>query len=366
MNPSQGGFSLGSGLNAGDYSWSYKPGGADYFLNGNPITNSQYDVAATQASSPLSTVIERGAPALPSTPDASSSTSSAASGGTGSTATANPAAGAMYDQQAQSYEAQLANLDPALAQTLSDISSGYNKAVTGQNQAFSDATQNYNTTKANDQSNEQTLLDNISTQTRNAGNSIQRLLGMAGSGNSSAAQVAAPYYVNREGANANKQAETTFGQNQQALDTSFNRATRDNQTALDNLAQQQFASQQQARQSNANDRASLLQNIIGALGNKGNALAETGAQVSGELAPWVGQLNNAVQSAAGFTGKYQAPVFQTNPQVYQAPSLASYWSGVNTPQTQAALPNPNAGQNVQSAQAGVVQAPKQPLLAQLA
>lgn len=322
-------------------------GGYNYFLNGTtPVTVQQYNqgtgknVSATATSTP-------GAVLGDSTTSGSSSGSSAV----------DPAAAALYNQEAGSYESQLGDLDPVLAQTLSDIGSGYNTAVNSQGQSMADATQDYNTTKGNDLKGETQTLDSISGNTRAQGNALQRLLGLAGSGNSSASEVAAPYLVNQAGATANGQAQTTFGENQQALDTNFARAQRNNQTALSGLAQQEFAAQNQAKASNANQKAGVLQSIITALGNFGSAAGNSQGATSAALQPYIDQLNSAAQAGAGFTGQYAAPVYATNPNVYSAPSLASYNAGVTAAPTTAAAPAPNAGQNVTVAP---TQAPKQP------
>lgn len=335
-------------------------GGVNYFRDGTPITREQFASGSGQDVGGIENWVSQ----QYNNNQATNSPAATGTGG-GTSSTTNPAAAALYDQQAKAYEDQIAQLDPALGQTMADIGSGYNKSVNTQKQAFSDATQSYNTTKTNDTANEQTTQQGIREQTRQQGDALQRLLGLAGSGNSSAATVAAPYYVGQNGAASARGAQTTFGQNQQALDTSFNKATRDNNTALDDLAQQEFSAQQSAKGANASAKVGLLDQIIAAVGNSGSAQGLSSADVTAKLQPFIDARAQAVRDSAGSTGKYAAPVYQTNPNIYTPPTISSYAAGISPLATAAPTPAPNAGQNI-TAVAPPKPQDQKPLLASLA
>lgn len=343
------GTTVGSLANASSaYTWQPdNHGGLNFFQGTTPITIQDYvSGVSARTGLPTSEVQNQINGQLATAAANYNPNTTNTTGGGGSSSSSSPAAASLYGTQATSFEDQLSNLDPALAQTMSDITSGYNTSVNAQNQSMENATEDYNTAKSNDQTNEQTAQQGIFTEGRQQTQGLQRLLGIAGSGNSSASTEAAPYLIGQETSTNAKNNLTSFGQQEQGLDTNFKRAQEANTTALNTLAQEEYAAQQSAKGSNETQRAGLDQSIISAIGNEGTAAGWGSAQTTAALQPFINDLNAANKAGAGDVGQYQAPVYQTAPVSFTPPPVASYAAGI-TPLATTPPPAPgSAGQNI--------------------
>lgn len=103
----------------------------------------------------------------------------------------------------------------------------------GRNQA---AYQDNRTSTINDQINAKTRIDG---QVRQRANSLQRLLGAAGAGDSEAARTLAPYAAARTGTQLRNQVNQTYGKNLQGLDQSFGNYKADYDNSLVSLADEE-------------------------------------------------------------------------------------------------------------------------------
>lgn len=235
--------------------------------------------------------------------------------GSGSTtsSTSSPGTASAISQ----INSQLGTLDPQQAAGLSNITSSYNNAVNQENGAFQGATDQYNTTRQNTIQNEVQAKDQIDQGVNQNTNALQRLLGLAGSGDSSAASILAPYAAAKAGATQSNQVQNAYGQNLQSIDTSWldpniGTVAKHNQT-LGNLSDQEFQNEQSLKQGIANTRASLL-----------SSLANATSSAGGNVQPILDQLTQIAQGAAALSNQYQNPISLTTPSSYTPPSLASY------------------------------------------
>lgn len=319
-------MSSGGGMSVGSYTQVPNGSGGFNYFNGNtPITVQQFNGATGQNVSAAAT-------------SAPAKSNAAPNGGAAGTAGAtssnfNASLASSYALQAQQAQDQLNDSPGGLNNALASINDAATTATNAQNQAEQNAEDDYKTSVTNDNINEGMTADQIASSTRNNGNAMQRLLGLAGSGDSSASEIAAPYLVNQQGAQAGNQADTTFGENQQALDTSIARQRQANTTDLAGISQAQVAQSQQARGTYNAQQAQDIGNLISSLGNSGyygGAGFAPGQQTSLSA-----QLASATAAGNGYALTYAAPVQPTAPTTYTAPALASFASGVQ------AAPNTN-------------------------
>lgn len=133
----------------------------------------------------------------------------------------NPADMFLLDQQIQSARDALGRVSNQRGIGLSNIESTFGNATTNLANDRARSERDYNTQATLSR---QDFTDTRSDIRRGAGqqlSALQRLLGAAGSGRSSAAQLLSPFAVNRESAQRFGEVEDTFGRNADALDTSF-------------------------------------------------------------------------------------------------------------------------------------------------
>jgi hypothetical protein len=260
-------------------------------------------------------------------------TGNGSSGVLGASTTANPSTAAVgthsanqyYDSLQSGVQTQLDRLPAQDTIGTKNINDAYNSSyntLLGQNNI---ATRNYNTSK------DQTLQDNVATHgdiqagVGQTANSLQRLLGAHGAGNSSAARVAAPYAAARTGAIQNNQVQKAFGRNQQALDTNFGDYTQGFNTGVKDLAHQRDTQTQGLESSIAQNKASLLSQLASIAQQRAQAKpGATQADVIAAAAPYQSQINQLGTQIDQLGQQYAQPVLQTNTPAYQAPTLESY------------------------------------------
>jgi hypothetical protein len=155
---------------------------------------------------------------------------------------------------------------------------GYDSLYNGQQQAQGQ----YDTTKSRSQQDNVDTKAQIDTGVRNGLTGLQRLLGAAGAGNSSAARVLAPYAAGFEGNQQRQQVNKTYDRNMSDLDTGWN--------ATQNQYKEKFGSLESDKQNKLN---SLLQNLAA---TRANLLAQKQQVSGGNYTADINALNNQVDS----------------------------------------------------------------------
>lgn len=224
---------------------------------------------------------------------------------TGSQPAYDPSINQYYDQQISGIQGQQGRLDNQLNIGTDNINKAYNDAfgkLTGQNQATKDTSlRNFVQTK-----------NDISQGVGQQANSLKRLLGSRGFGNSAFAQQAAPYLVAQQGAQQANQVDQTYGQNNQLIEQDFGNNT-------DALRRQKESSLGGLQSQIASTRQNLLQQLGSLQSQKvGAKPGSTYAQAIAASRPYVDQANSLSGTIDGL-GK--APDFNTN---YAAPALKQY------------------------------------------
>lgn len=231
------------------------------------------------------------------------------------------------DEQAY-WQDQIANADQQLARFPQQEAvlrqnaegayrSAYDRLVGDKNTTERD----YNTKRG------QTVEDNIvakneiNTSVRNRNTGLQRLLGSRGAGNSSAAQILAPFAAAQEGNKQRGAVQKTYGRNIQGLDTAWGDYQKDWDESAGDLAVQRDNSIQQGV-------AGLRQSEAGLIEAKGNAAVQKAmagganyTQARMQRVPYtqrIQELIGQIDAAGGvknFTPKTVA---------YKAPELGAY------------------------------------------
>jgi hypothetical protein len=246
--------------------------------------------------------------------------------GSGGSGGASDAA-ARADEQAY-WADQLGNVDSQLGRLgkqeqvgQKNIDSSYNSAY-GRLVGDKNVTQRDYTTKKT-----QTTQDNITAKTgidssvRNRNTSLQRMLGARGAGNSSAAQILAPYAAAMEGNKQRTAVNTAFGRNIQGLDTAWGDYEQDWNTSAEDLKKQRDGQINQLRSGIASTRAGLLEQKANAEVQRRQAGGETYIQARAARTPYLSRINQLMSQIDSLGIN---PTFTPKTAAYRAPDLASY------------------------------------------
>jgi hypothetical protein len=206
---------------------------------------------------------------------------------------------------------------------LGDITSSYNNALNRLLGGFSQAERNYNTTK------QQTTQDNINTRNdiqsgvgRNA-NALQRLLGQRGAGNSSAAQIVAPYGAALQGTQQLKGVQNAFGRNMQALDTNWQDYNTEFGQSREDLDRQRYQNENSLRGDIAGRRQSLLNSLAQLTAQKSAANGGSSAAALAAAQPFISQANQVAGQQVDYSRQYANPIAE-KAVAYNSPDLAQY------------------------------------------
>jgi hypothetical protein len=139
-----------------------------------------------------------------------------------------------------------------------NILNSYNSALarlTGQKQADIQGIAN---NRLQQQQGNQVARDNIGAGVRNTNQSLLRLLGAHGSGNSSASQILAPFAAASQGNQQRSQVQQAYGQNMSALDQNELNTNLGYDNSFGQLANDRQTQEQQLQSQLGQSRASLL------------------------------------------------------------------------------------------------------------
>ena len=240
------------------------------------------------------------------------------------TSTVDPQVAALLGGQINNVNSEISNLDPQKAVGLQNVTDQYNKGLNAENQGFQNTQDNHNTQAGRTVSDLMQAKGNIATNVRQTTQGVQKLLGLAGSGTSSASQDEAPFAASQAGAQQQQGVQQTYGQNLQNLDTAFNQTKQQHDTNLTDLSQQQFQGQQKVGGDINSTRASLLSTLANLTSSRDNYAGKTVAQATADTLPFMAQLAQLHSQQAGFSQQYQNPIAPKAPVAYTPPSLNSY------------------------------------------
>lgn len=220
---------------------------------------------------------------------------------------------------------QMGQLDNQQNVGLSNLQNSWQGSMNSLDQQNALAQNQYNT---QNQQNTQSYLNNrnnIITNTNAQANALQRLLGINGAGNSSAAYDAVPYAASQYGSQNLNGAQTTYGNNASDLTNAWDQTEMNYGQGKDSLNQQLYAGQNGLKSSIAQTRASLLSEL-GQLQNT--------TQYDPQVSSLMGQITQ-------LSNQYANPVLSAPNLSFSPSTLADYSLGQQT----AAQNAPSAGQS---------------------
>lgn len=301
-------FSLG-GPAAGDYGYSYKPGGVDYFRGTTPITNKQYNSAQFLAGTgPRAEEIEAKAPAA--TPGAGPANSNGTSGST-------------YSDKSNDIALQTAGLGAVDSQATTGAAAVDAALGKLKGQYDTEAGDNQTTYQTNSDQNQNNLQRNKTTALVNAAQGRRGLLGtLASLGALNGSGITLANQAVQKGANDDLAgAGDTFATNQTGLDTAlkaFKTQDTERRQNADTAAADAKTNITNEAAKNRQQFYSNLANDYAAQGDSANASKFT--KLAADLFPAI-----AGSSVPSTNLGYTAAAFN-------APSLANYLAGANSTQ----------------------------------
>ena len=231
---------------------------------------------------------------------------------------------AFLENQQQIINQQINRLGGTQDTGLSNISNSYNRSYNRLDQQKAVAERDYNTGTQDTIKGYQSSRNQVATNVRSRMNALQRLLGLAGSGNSSASFDAVPYAATLQGSQQIAPVQATYGVNRRNLDTNWEDTLRNYGNSVEDLKAQKFQQTQALKASIAQARADLLDKLS-TLGvqinqaNGGNAQQALDSQASTR-----NQINRLLDSIAGLGKQYAKPVIRTADLKYLTPDLGKY------------------------------------------
>lgn len=254
-------------------------------------------------------------------------------------ANGDPNTAAYYTDQARQLQGQLGNLDAQQNVGLSNIGNSYNLQSNRLNEQKGVAQRNYDTSVQQNTRNYLNTRNGVMQNTRATANALQRLLGMAGSGSSSAATEQAPYAAALQGSQNLNAAQQTFGNNASSIDTNWQDTERSFKNSHEDLDRQKYSQENSLRASIAQTRASLLDKIGQANVNRGMALGQNFATANAARTPYQQQIDSLLSQITQLGSQFASPVLQTGDVRFNAPDVAQYSLGQNDgPSAQAGAP----------------------------
>lgn len=241
--------------------------------------------------------------------------------------TSDPATAAYYQSIIDNLNGQNGRLDSQLNTGLSNLSNSFNTQNNRLNQQKSSAQDTFNTQNQQNMQNYANTRNGIMSNTRATANALQRLLGLNGAGNSSAAIEQAPYAAGLQGSQNLNQAQQNFSTNGTALNKSWKDTQQQYSNALDDLNNQKYSQENSLRSSIAQTRANLLDQIATAGTNKNLALGQGYAQAQAARTPYQAQINSLLDSIAGLGNQYANPVLKAQDVNFTAPDQSQFSLG---------------------------------------
>jgi hypothetical protein len=231
---------------------------------------------------------------------------------------------AYWSDQMGSIQRLLGNVDTQANQGVSNINNGFNLQNDRLNQSQSNTLQGYGMQR--DQTNKAKVgaLDNVDTNARNTYQSLQRILGLAGSGVSSAAKELAPWAVSKEATGNRTAVVDTFGNNLQNIGLAEKDAKDQYSNALQDLASQKNAKLQDFQSGIESQRQSFNTQLQDAATKKAMAGGQSYMQAAAARSPFQQAVNSSQDRLNSLFTQYKDPTFNVREVNAKTPELGQY------------------------------------------
>jgi len=245
---------------------------------------------------------------------------------------------AQYQNQAQALTNQLGQLDATQNVGLGNLQNSYRSADNRLNSEWGVAQRDYTTGKQDTEAGYQSARNAAATQARNKLSALQRLLGISGAGNSSAAQQAVPLAVAQDATQKIAPVQGTYASNRRNQDVNFQDTERNYKNNQQDLVQKLFSQEQALKQQIAQTRQGLLAQIQQANIQKAVAGGANYAQAAAAQGGITNQINSLLSQITQLGNQYANPVLSTGQVQYKAPELGEYLMGQTAGISQSGLP----------------------------
>lgn len=259
-------------------------------------------------------------------PGGGSTTGGSSTGGS-SQPVGDPNLVAQYADTVRKLQGQVGQLDATQNVGLSNLQNNYTNSSNRLNEQWGVAQRDYNTGKQDTERGYQSARNSAATNARNKLSALQRLLGVNGAGNSSAAQEAVPLAVAQNATQEIAPVQSTYATNRRNQDTNLQDTERNYKNNQADLQHQLFAQQQALRQSIAQTRASLLSQIYQAQIQQAVAGGADYASAAAAQGGITNQVNSLLAQITQLGNQWQNPVVSTGDVKYTAPDLGQYLLG---------------------------------------
>jgi len=166
-----------------------------------------------------------------------------------------------------------------------------------------------------------TAKSNINSSVRNRNTGLQRLLGAKGAGNSSAAQILAPYAAAKEGNQQRQQVQTAYSRNIGGLDTAWGDYEKDWQDSSNDLGTQRETQKQALRSGISQTEAKLQEEKANAAVQRAQAGGQNYTQARNARTPYMQRINQLISQIDALGAN---PQLQARQATYKAPTLSDY------------------------------------------
>lgn len=231
---------------------------------------------------------------------------------------------AFYDSQIGSINNQMGQLDGQQNVGLSNIANSTQSALNTLNTQKGIGERNKNNQTETNTTNYSRNRSSIQSQTGARANALQRLLGINGAGNSSAAYEQVPFAAAKEGNIQLGDAQNAYATNQKGIDTAWQDLMDQYNTETGNVNQKRYGLENSLKQSIAQTRQSLLNKLYEAQTNRSLAGGSSYQQAIAGQAGLLSQINDLGGQITNLGNQYANPVIATNGINYKAPTLAEY------------------------------------------
>lgn len=239
----------------------------------------------------------------------------------------DPDTAAYYQDMMNQLNGQNGRLDGQLNTGLSNLQSSYNTQANRLGESQAVANRNYDTQTQQNMQGYSNSRTGIMNNTRATSNALQRLLGLNGAGNSSAALEQAPYAAGLQGSQNLNAAQQNYSTNMTNLKTSKEDADRGFKNAHEDLNNQKYSQENSLRSSIAQTRAGLLDKIAQAGSNKEMAMGKSYAQAQAARTPYQEQINSLLDQITGLGNQFANPVLKAADVAYKQADLGDYSLG---------------------------------------
>lgn len=232
-------------------------------------------------------------------------------------------AAAYYNDLGSNIQNQIDALGGTQNQLIDNVNHSADAALKDTNDSYAIANRNYNLARTGTVNDNELAKAQIDDGVVSNTNSMQRLLGIAGSGNSSAANYAA-FAAAKLGTDQRTGVQRSYDKNLQSQDTNYGDTTDAYNKNIGKIGEGRTVKSNAVRQSVNNNRISLLNTLAGLKIQAGQAGGQDYTTARAAAGPYEQQIRDATAANTGLMKDYANPIYDTTGVAFKPPTLESY------------------------------------------